>query len=61
MHLFKKKRIDYISLAKKRIAEAQECQADPLFRDMQPSARKIRSNPDGFDDVDQILAAKDAS
>lgn len=60
VHLFKKERIDYIRLAKKRIAEAEKAKPSPLFRDLQPSARKARSSHDGFVDVDEIIAAKDA-
>ena len=60
VHLFKKRKIDYIKLATKRIAAAAEAETLPLFRDLQPSARMFRSTQDGFVDVDKMLAADSA-
>lgn len=60
VHLFKKESIDYVRLAEWRIAEALQSEPAPLFRDLQPSARRVRSTYDGFDDIDQLLAATEA-
>jgi len=57
VHLFKKKRIDYVSLAARRLANISKSEVYPLFRDMQPSARMLRSTNDGFVDIDELLAA----
>lgn len=58
VHLFKKKRIDYIKLAQKRLAELDGATPSPLFRDMQPSARMLRSHQDGFVDIDELFATE---
>jgi len=62
--LFKKKAVDYVDLAKRRIAEATRTAKNngvpALFRDLQPSARMSRFEAGGPLDVDQMLAAVDA-
>lgn len=58
VHLFKKRRIDYVRLAHNRINAVKQRNSErpPLFRDLQPSARMSRLTVDGYVDVDQLFA-----
>lgn len=60
VHLFKEQRIDYIKVAKQRLAEVEtrlkkNVKPAPLFSDLQPGARAGQSNRRGMVDVDQII------
>ena len=60
VHLFKDKRINYIKVAKQRLAEVeasikkQECR-EPLFSNLQPSARVGQTSRKGMVDVDAVI------
>ena len=60
VHLFKKERIDYMEVARQRLAEVQEMIAQgqeppPLFSALQPSARSGRLKKRGMGDIDELL------
>lgn len=60
VHLFKKERIDYIEVAKKRLAEVEkemegEGLTPPLFSDLQPAVRAGQPMRKGMVDVDAII------
>ena len=60
VHLFKEERIDYIEIAKQRLAEV-ECfikkrePPAPLFAALQPGARAGQPNRKGMVDVDAVI------
>ena len=60
VHLFKEERIDYIAVAKKRLAEAELSMTNtdlqvPLFSALQPSARSGQPNRRGMVEVDSVI------
>lgn len=60
VHLFKEERIDYIEVAKKRLAEVEASLRKneppaPLFEALQPGARAGRVNRRGMVDVDEVV------
>ena len=60
VHLFKEERIDYIAVAKERLAEVEVMmkrghELPPLLSAMQPSARNAPIKRRGMVDVDQIM------
>lgn len=60
VHLFKEKRIDYIDVARMRLAEVktaieQEDEPAPLYSDIQPHASSGKINRRGVVDVDEII------
>lgn len=60
VHLFKEKRIDYIKVAKERLAEVEASMKakeppPPLFSALQPAARAGQPNRRGMVDVDAVL------
>ena len=60
VHLFKKERIDYMEVARQRLAEVQEMIAQgqeppPLFSALQPSARSGQLKKRGMGDIDELL------
>jgi len=60
VHLFKEKRIDYIKVAKARLAEVEvdmkaERPPPPLFSALQPAARAGQPNRRGMVDVNAVL------
>lgn len=60
VHLFKEKRIDYIKVAKERLAEVESAMKakqppPPLFSALQPAARAGQPNRRGMVDVDAVL------
>lgn len=60
VHLFKNKRIDYIKVAKERLAEVEESMKakrspPPLFSALQPAARAGQPNRRGMVDVDMVI------
>ena len=60
VHLFKKERIDYIAVAKKRIAQVQLSMTNgdlqiPLFSFLQPAARAGQRNRRGMVEVDTVI------
>ena len=60
VHLFKEKRIDYIKVAKQRLAEVEmairnKYPSPPLFSALQPAARAGQSNRRGMVDVDAVI------
>ena len=60
VHLFKEERIDYIAVAKERLAEAKRAmpKADlqvPLFSVLQPAARAGQGNRRGMVEVDAVI------
>ena len=64
VHLFKKHKIDYIELARRRLAAAKrrfsKDSLPPLFRDLQPSARQSRATSDGYIDIDSLFSQETA-
>jgi site-specific DNA-methyltransferase (adenine-specific) len=61
VHLFKEERIDYVSVAKERLAEVEVMmkrgdELPPLLSAMQPSARNSPVKRRGMVDVDQIMS-----
>jgi site-specific DNA-methyltransferase (adenine-specific)/modification methylase len=64
VHLFKEERIDYIDVAKQRLAEVQlsmEAGAvpAPIYSDLQPSARVTLGSGRGMVDVDAVISGSD--
>jgi len=60
VHLFKEERIDYVEVAKTRLAEVKLAMkakepASPLFSALQPGARAGQPNRRGMVDVDAVL------
>ncbi|MCT4235581.1 site-specific DNA-methyltransferase [Elizabethkingia anophelis] len=60
VHLFKEERIDYIKIAKQRLAEVEKdmdnnIQLPPLFSALQPAARAGQPNRKGMVDVDAVI------
>lgn len=60
VHLFKEKRIDYIKVAKERLAEVEadmkaKQPPPPLFSTLQPAARAGQPNRRGMVDVDVVI------
>lgn len=60
VHLFKEKRIDYIAVAKERLAEVETSMKakqapPPLFTALQPAARAGQPNRRGMVDVDVVI------
>lgn len=60
VHLFKEKRIDYMEVARMRLAEVKtaierEDEPAPLYSDLQPRARSGKISPRGMVDVDAII------
>lgn len=60
VHLFKKKRIDYMEVANMRLAEVKTAierddELAPLYSDLQPHARSEKINRRGMVDVDAII------
>lgn len=60
VHLFKEQRIDYIKVAKQRLAEVEEAMKSkqpppPLFSALQPAARAGQPNRRGMVDVDAVI------
>ena len=60
VHLFKENRIDYIEIAKQRLAEVEAAIKDkqsptPLFSQLQPAARAGQPNRIGMVDVDEVI------
>ena len=60
VHLFKEKRIDYMEVARMRLAEVKtaierEDKPAPLYSDLQPHARSEKINRRGMVDVDAII------
>lgn len=60
VHLFKENRIDYIAVAKERLAEVKAAidkkqQLEPIFSALQPAARAGQPNRRGMVDVDEVL------
>ncbi|MEN0081125.1 MAG: site-specific DNA-methyltransferase [Flavobacterium lindanitolerans] len=60
VHLFKEKRIDYIKVAKQRLAEVEESMKSkqsppPIFSALQPAARAGQPNRRGMVDVDEVI------
>ena len=60
VHLFKEERIDYIKVAKKRLAEVEAAmkrheQPPPLFSALQPAARGTQPIRRGMVDVDAVI------
>lgn len=60
VHLFKEKRIDYITIAKERLEEVEQSMIKkqpppPLFSALQPAARAGQPNRRGMVDVDAVL------
>lgn len=64
VHLFKNERIDYINVAKQRLAEVkaameQKRAPPPLFSALQPGARAGQPNRRGMVDVDEVIKASE--
>lgn len=60
VHLFKEEQIDYIEVAKQRLAEVEELikakqLPPPLFSALQPTARAGQPNRRGMVDVDEVI------
>ncbi len=60
VHLFKEERIDYINVARTRLAEVEESisqkqQPEPLFSALQPAARSGQPNRRGMVDVNAVI------
>lgn len=60
VHLFKENRIDYIEVARQRLAEVEMAMArnqppPPLFSELQPAARAGQPNRRGMVDVDVVI------
>lgn len=60
VHLFKEEQIDYIKVAKKRLAEVEASMKKkepppPLFSALQPNARAGQPNRKGMVDVDEVV------
>lgn len=60
VHLFKNERIDYVSVARERLAEVEMAMdkgetPPPLFSALQPSARAGQPNRKGMVDVDAVI------
>lgn len=60
VHLFKEKQIDYIKVAKERLAEVEaaikdKTPAPPLYSALQPAARAGQPNRRGMVDVDAVI------
>ena len=60
VHLFKEKQIDYIKIAKERLAEVEAAikantPAPPLYSALQPAARAGQPNRRGMVDVDAVI------
>jgi site-specific DNA-methyltransferase (adenine-specific)/modification methylase len=60
VHLFKKKKIDYIEVAKQRLGEIEAAMESkrpslPLFSALQPAARADQPNRRGMVDVDTVI------
>ncbi len=60
VHLFKEKRIDYVKVAKERLAEVEAAMKakqppPPLFSALQPAARAGQPNRRGMVDVDAVI------
>lgn len=60
VHLFKEKQIDYIKIAKERLAEVEaaikaKTPAPPLYSALQPAARAGQPNRRGMVDVDVVI------
>lgn len=60
VHLFKKERIDYIKVAKERLAEVEKAMnrkepPPPLFSQLQPAARTGQPMRKGMVDVDAVI------
>ena len=64
VHLFKKREVDYIDVAHRRLveahAQAEAGRVPPLFRDLQPSARLARFDVGGPVDINRHLEDSDA-
>ncbi|TDB38511.1 MAG: site-specific DNA-methyltransferase [Actinobacteria bacterium] len=59
-HLFKNERIDYLEVARQRLAEVEHAMDNgepppPLFSALQPSARSGQANKRGMVDVDVVI------
>ena len=60
VHLFKEERIDYIKVARQRLAEVEtsirdEEQPAPLYTDLQPHAKSLVAGRRGMVDVDVVI------
>jgi site-specific DNA-methyltransferase (adenine-specific)/modification methylase len=60
VHLFKESRIDYLKVARERLAEVEAAlrnnePAPPLFSALQPGARAGQPNRKGMVDVDEVI------
>jgi site-specific DNA-methyltransferase (adenine-specific) len=60
VHLFKEERIDYIDVAKRRLAEVEAAmkakqEPPPLFSALQPGARAGQANRKGMVDIDDVV------
>jgi site-specific DNA-methyltransferase (adenine-specific)/modification methylase len=60
VHLFKEKHIDYIKVAKQRLAEVEEAMKKneppaPLFSALQPISQTDQPNKKGMVDIDEII------
>ena len=60
VHLFKEERIDYIEVARMRLAEVEaiishERAPDPLYSELQPHSRSLTSGRRGMVDVDEVI------
>lgn len=60
VHLFKETRIDYLKVARERLAEVETAMrnnepAPPLFSALQPGARAGQPNRKGMVDVDEVI------
>ncbi len=60
VHLFKEKQIDYIKIAKERLAEVEaaikaKIPAPPLYSALQPASRAGQPNRRGMVDVDVVI------
>ena len=63
VHLFKESRIDYLKVARERLAEVETAlrnnePAPPLFSALQPAARAGQPNRKGMVDVDEVIRTK---
>lgn len=59
VHLFKNEKIDYMDVAKQRLAEVEAAMrsgdAPPIYSSLQPAARAGQSNRRGMVDVDAVI------
>jgi site-specific DNA-methyltransferase (adenine-specific) len=63
VHLFKESRIDYLKVARERLAEVETALRNnepvpPLFSALQPGARAGQPNRKGMVDVDEVILTK---